>query len=166
MKLLLLKTFLIFLLTLSFFHSVYAIDKAYSNITADVKISVCGNDLVEGGEQCEPNVNTNLTCEDFNLIGPKLSCDNSCSLIFDECRTPIKSIPKVTEIIAFILKDFDNNKDNMLDISELKYATTLWVSSWRVFQKGSSSDQICDINKDTNCNIVDLSILFYYVRNE
>ena len=50
-----------------------------SRIGASVKISVCGDDIIEGKEECEKGLGIQYNCKDFGYISKPISCDISCA---------------------------------------------------------------------------------------
>lgn len=63
--------------------SVYANDSDYLN--ASIKISICGNDLIEGGEDCEGTNLNGKTCQSLGLGLGTLTCDIACTFDTYEC---------------------------------------------------------------------------------
>ena len=66
--------------------SVYA--DTQNNVSATVKISVCGNVIIENGEDCEGNDLNSQTCESIGYGPGALSCDIACSFDISNCSTP------------------------------------------------------------------------------
>jgi len=81
-----------------------------SFITATVKISVCGNGIIEGGENCEGDNLNNQTCLSLGYGPGNLTCDIACSFDTFNCSplptstpTPISTptpTPTPTPILA------------------------------------------------------------------
>jgi hypothetical protein len=61
---------------------------ALGNISATIKISVCGNGVIEGGEDCEGDDLGGATCESLGYAGGILSCDYACSFDTFNCLAP------------------------------------------------------------------------------
>lgn len=59
-----------------------------SNVNATVKISVCGNEVVENGEDCENGDLQGKTCSNLGYSSGNLSCDISCSFDTSSCVVP------------------------------------------------------------------------------
>lgn len=59
-----------------------------SIISATVKISVCGNAIIEGGEDCEGLDLNSQTCETLGYAYGTLSCDISCAFDTSLCVSP------------------------------------------------------------------------------
>lgn len=57
-------------------------------VTATVKISVCGNNIAEGGEDCDNADLKGKTCVSLGYGGGTLSCDISCSFDTSKCISP------------------------------------------------------------------------------
>jgi hypothetical protein len=75
----------ILVVILSTFLSVSAKAQTSSPINAAVKISVCGNGIIENGEDCEGANLNNKTCQSLGYSGGTLSCDISCSFVTTQC---------------------------------------------------------------------------------
>jgi len=54
-------------------------------IEATTKISVCGNDVAEGGEHCDNEDLKDKTCADLGFSGGNLSCLASCKFDISSC---------------------------------------------------------------------------------
>lgn len=63
--------------------SVYADISDYLNAT--IKISICGNDIIEGGEDCEGEDLNGETCESIGYGPGTLACDIACSFDTYSC---------------------------------------------------------------------------------
>lgn len=73
---------------------------------------------------------------------------------------PAGFLQKVVElVIPDTLETFDVNDSGVIELSELYEVVEKWVNSWR----GDKEVAVCDIDSDGKCNIVDFSILMYYV---
>lgn len=65
-----------------------------------------------------------------------------------------------------ILTPFDFNNDCRIEQSELLKAITSWTDSWDLYLENLppvGPRRICDINQDENCNVLDFSILLFYI---
>jgi hypothetical protein len=178
---------LILFLTVSFFlfekGNLYA---QSSTVEASVKISICGNEVVEGGEDCEPTTFTQLSCSDLGYEGGEVYCDNSCSYDTYECiipQPPEPEPPTEEEIIEQIIEDVVNRKEpiiivaptlpylklfdfdgnGIIDDYEFRQSVLLWGKYWRQYRQGEE-ELSCDLNDDTVCDIVDFSILLYHTK--
>lgn len=147
-------------------------------IGADVKISVCGNFEAEGGEDCDNDDLAGETCESIGYDGGDLFCDMACDFDFSGCfiLPPEDSEPeeedreKVNEeiltnlnvkgILPLTIEVFDIDKDGRIEISELFFAVKKWVQVW--FEERDSGT--CDLNVDGECNLIDFSVLMFYVE--
>jgi len=56
---------------------------------------------------------------------------------------------------------FDVNNNGKIEMDEVYEAISFWVEAWR---KETTEKASCDINLDRDCNLVDISILLYYVE--
>lgn len=57
-------------------------------IVATVKSSICGNEILEGGEECDNSDFGNKTCISLGFSGGTLKCDHSCHLDLENCIIP------------------------------------------------------------------------------
>jgi len=159
----------------------------FSFIGATVKISVCGDGIVEGQEDCEKSLNQMFNCIDFGYLPDIIYCDNSCAYDLLSCK-PIKPIAPITPIIIdpdseeqeetgsmlpILLNNWDTDNDGVLTMEEFTSFIVNWVNSWKSFvtlpKENSEKDTVakqCDINSDDTCNVTDFSIILYYLRNE
>lgn len=76
---------LIFLVVLTGFWLSPAADSASSLITATVAVGVCGNNIVEYGEQCDGSALDGQTCLSLGYDGGTLSCNPACGFNISEC---------------------------------------------------------------------------------
>lgn len=70
---------------------VYAQNSATGIVNATVKInsiSICGNTIVESGEDCESGNLQSKTCSNLGYSSGNLSCDISCSFDTSSCTAP------------------------------------------------------------------------------
>lgn len=58
------------------------------NIGGTVRISVCGDGVAEGPEQCDNTDLQGLTCSDLGYSGGVLTCDVSCQFEVIDCIIP------------------------------------------------------------------------------
>lgn len=77
-------------LTSVFFYSSFPrITNASSDlISAFVKVSVCGNEIQEDGEDCDNQDLQNRSCSSLGYTGGILGCDISCSFNTSSCTLP------------------------------------------------------------------------------
>lgn len=83
---LLVVVFLIF----SFFKFLFplAIAQYFSDLDATIKISICGNEIIEGGEDCEGEDLSGKTCVSLGYVSGDLICDIACSFDTSDCIAP------------------------------------------------------------------------------
>ena len=88
---------LIFFVSLIFIinacHKARAVDET---IQASVKISVCGNLIIEGGEDCEGIDLNGQTCEGLGYLSGTLVCDTACSFDTTHCLPMPTATPTPT----------------------------------------------------------------------
>ncbi len=160
-----------------------------STITGTVDgISVCGDFLVEGDEECEPLAPITQSCTDFDFDTGSLTCDSSCSYNYSNCEyippTPIippfpnPFIPDDQEepgpiriLLPFFLGIYD--LDNNGDLNTVEYCSglTYWLKKWRIrlinpapegdIARIAGAKDTCDLNFDKNCNLTDFSIFLH-----
>ena len=65
-------------------HSVWA---QTSGVTATVRIIVCGNEVVDGDEECDRDSLNGQTCAGLGYDGGALSCDAVCDFDISNCTT-------------------------------------------------------------------------------
>lgn len=97
--------FVIGLIVLLRVNFVYAAISDYLNAT--IKISICGNKIIEGGEDCEGDNLNGQVCESLGYGPGTLSCDIACSFDTHGCSpaptpTPTPS-PSPTSTSTLIL---------------------------------------------------------------
>jgi len=92
--------------------------------------------------------------------------------------SPITHIPPnipSAPLIPLALNFFDSDKNGKIETAEVFAAVESWVEIWKETLieeipkpegKSFEKEEVkrCDINNDTKCNIVDLSILLFYVQ--
>jgi hypothetical protein len=186
-------------------------------INATVKISICGNGIIEGGEDCEGEDLGGATCESLGYGPGTLSCDIACTFDTSGCSpaptstptptptltptptptptstptptavagaaeapaatstpappatsTPTPTVtPVPTPAIPAVVAIFDADRSGRIEITEVFEAVKGWVEEWRkaLLAEVTASSEIrkCDLNRDKTCNLVDLSILLYYI---
>lgn len=75
-------------------------------------------------------------------------------------------VQEVTEQLVDLLPGFpsslnylDLDGNGLIDLGEIDDSIATWISAWR----GQSSED-CDLNADGACNIIDFSMLMYYIE--
>ena len=157
----------------------------YSQIGATVKISVCGNNIVEDMEDCEMSQAQTFNCKDFGFQPKEIKCDSSCAYDLLSCvpivppkepedsgeEIPTAEIPELPTLLTV----WDSNHDGKLELSEFTSFIKTWVNDWKSFL-GLTTDQTeqekievakeCDVNSDGVCSLKDFSIILYHYTNE
>lgn len=89
----------IFLLIIGLLYDNHASAVGSSSLESFVRISVCGNGILEGSEQCDGNDLGQATCTSLNLGDGNLSCRINCEFNTESCATsqPPTSRPIVEE---------------------------------------------------------------------
>lgn len=152
---------------------------ATTTIDATVKIGICGNGMVEGSEECEGTLPTSPSC---------IKCDIACSFDRTDCTgivptlTPLTAVatnpagstiapttastlpPRIVEdklaSIPPSVARFDPNGDGVITSDEIETAMRRWIEVW----KAQGNNGACDLNTDASCNIVDISVLLFYIN--
>lgn len=78
---------------------------SFSNpINATVKVSVCGNNIAESGEDCDNADLRSKICTGLGYSGGNLSCDISCSFDTSSCTVPSINTDNIapSEIISLL----------------------------------------------------------------
>lgn len=92
----LLSCLLPFFIVFLFFPLGKIFAQSSSTVNATVKISICGNNIIEGNEDCEgDNLNSN-TCQTLNYQNGTLVCDISCSFDKTDCSGVLTPTPTPT----------------------------------------------------------------------
>jgi hypothetical protein len=186
------KIFIFLLLIVSFLGK--EVSFAYSSINivdVSLKLSLCGDGLVQGSEDCEQGSNITKTCLDYGYQEGTLTCDYSCSYDYSNCKyipkvedvtEPEIGIPTVQPIpqtvtptreifnnLPLLLRLFDFNRDGIIDFTEFTNILYSWVEKWSTFRQVEDKEDVkgaCDVNADNECNVIDFSIILYYVDND
>ena len=188
---------IIFISVIVFFLTILSSNIAYSagnyNINATVKISVCGNGIVEDGEDCD-GMNLNAkTCQNLKFLEGTLSCDISCSFNTSQCIVatpklaniqiqiqtwmPTQTPPSVAPAIT-LTTTLNNARTtsfqpilppalDVFDINKNGHITKSELPDilkmWILSWKSYSEHKECELIGDGACDIRDLSVLLYYV---
>ncbi len=161
------------------------------NIDATVKISVCGNGVVEGGEDCDGMNLNGKTCQNLKYEQGILSCDVSCSFDASQCiaatstttqkqtQMPTQAqssflaptiIPTVVSSHARITSFWSilPSALHIFDINKNGHITTSELPDvlkmWILSWKNYSKHKECDLVRNGTCDMKDLSVLLYYVN--
>lgn len=111
-------------------------------------------------------------CDD-GVIQSDGSCKSSTSISSSLLTSTPTPTPAITQppasFIPFFLRFFDVDGDGIIESSELSVALGIWVDRWKSFLVGITSGETlidlskCDLNNDGECNVIDFSILLYYI---
>ncbi len=107
----------------------------------------------------EPTPTIIVTEVTTSLIGESVT-----SLITDQITNVLRALPQA-------ILTFDSNNDGRLEGSEKEQGLLTWVNSWKEYihsesinaKTGQLPPRQCDINTDSHCNVVDFSVLMYYI---
>lgn len=81
-------------------------------------------------------------------------------------NTPIPPTP--TPILPRLVSVFDLNKSGKIELSQMQEALQIWVEDFYQYtiKKLRQEKHVCDLNADGRCDLVDFSILLYYIGRE
>lgn len=206
------KIFLIFLLLFSesfFVSQVFA--NATTPVDATINLSICGNNIAEGSEDCDNTDVRGKTCAGLGYGGGILTCDISCSFDTSNCipitPTPtsisgsqdteptaalmskiaptISALPEDNSLLNTLLEPIRSFPQGLLFFGASSHSGAIgknqvytsvksWVGEWQQFLTavhiqngqvlGAQTAQKCDLNNDHICDVVDLSVMLYYVQ--
>jgi len=157
------------------------------SIMITTKINVCGDDAAEGPEECDNLDLKGETCKSLGFSGGVLTCDLACDFDKSGCffKTLIETTtstsdkedaqnnlrPQITQIkdqqetstptLPRGIERYDTNNNGRLDVSEIYDIAKAWVDNLR--QSDVGINPTCDVNSDGRCNLIDFSVLMYYV---
>jgi len=163
---------------------IYSKAASSENVNTTVNVGVCGNNIAEGNEDCDNTDLKGKTCKDLDYSGGTLSCHSSCTFdtslctskttsgsnnkstggtqtsVYTETNTAAQTKPTLPEF----LKLFDTNFDGRIDAGEILGATKKWYDSWKLsLSDTTSKGEGCDLDNNKRCDVVDFSILLYYI---
>lgn len=159
---------------LSVFPTLVLASNDFSRIGATVKISVCGNNIVEANEDCEKGLGIQYDCRNFGYAPKLINCDISCAYDILSCKNIEEIKEENTESkLPKLMIVWDSNNDGKLAFEELTSFLVKWVDNWKSFvilpsenSERETVAQECDINSDKTCNVTDFSIILYYLSND
>lgn len=164
-------SFVIILLITSKTVPVYANNLDY--LKATVRISICGNGIIDGGEDCEGENLNSQTCQSLGFDSGDLTCDIACSFDIFNCSYISEKAPTKTtnnELISMFINEYDINGDGIINVKELFPLIKYWVEAWRQFliEDVKQNDTVetrerCDADNDKKCDLKDFSIILSYV---
>lgn len=90
------------LIVASFFVKSIAYGEASTpeNISATIRLSICGDKVVEGGEDCEGEDLNGQTCEALGFGPGSLDCDIACSFVTSGCSPVPTPTPTSTPAVT------------------------------------------------------------------
>ena len=177
---------LIFISAIVFPLTILSSNMAYGaanyNVNATIRISACGNGVVEGGEDCDGMDIHGKTCQNLKFGDGTLSCDISCSFDTSQCiaATPTPTPPPViAQTIGSIITSAATSPAPTISFSSVLFPTrtpkSILPPALRIFDINGSghitASELPDILKiwilawkNYSYEIKDLSVLLYYVN--
>ena len=221
MQRMIIALFFILSFSAAFFQIPSAMAQTTKVIEAQVKLSICGDGIIEGAEECEGLDLNGATCASIGYLEGDLSCHSSCDFETTECiplpsptltptpeptATPESSstgnegsssqssssttsitqsiteqLQQVTQQVQQYLSTAGQNLRNIppkiavyvqestvLSSEELKEIIEKFAATWRqsLTQPTFNTNPECDFNEDSVCDIVDFSVLLYYIESK
>ncbi|MCL4384222.1 hypothetical protein M1116_02120 [Patescibacteria group bacterium] len=72
-------------------------------------------------------------------------------------------MPTPTPVLPGVVQFFDENRSGRIEVGEVFAAAKKWFDLWQAsLAQEPEKTKGCDLNRDTQCNLIDLSILLYY----
>lgn len=130
------------------------------NLSCDI---ACGFDYSQCSTPTPTSTPTNVTgtsSPSSTSTSPPSQPTTLIKIITGIVDTP-KVVVQTVLCIPEYLKPFDVNSDCKLSISHLRETISLWIENTRY---KPVSRRICNFNNDSTCDLVDFSILLYYVK--
>jgi len=160
-------------------------------ISSTVQLSVCGNGIIEGGEDCEKSIGT-TSCITLGYGSGILSCDIACSYDTTNCSligptlTPAPQPVTSTSVLSPTTVVVTTNLPTVPLFSLPIESTSNLPDVLKAFDLDNNgiidSDEIftvvriwvdnfrepepenCDINQDGVCDLRDLSVILFHVK--
>jgi len=85
-KIILSNLILAFLIFFVLFNTPSSHASTSKTITATIRLSICGNNIIEGGEDCEGNNLNHQTCKTLGYDSGSLKCDIACDFDTSNCK--------------------------------------------------------------------------------
>lgn len=160
--------------------SVYSDTSDYLNVS--IKISICGNEIIEGGEDCEGENLNGQTCESIGYGSGTLSCDIACSFDTYSCSpapppppppspthhisttttsptlesiTTSSPSPTTKPTLPVFLIPFDPDGDGKITLKEIFVVAKEWVGEWRqaALEEITQEEGIILTKKERKCDL-------------
>lgn len=94
-------------------------------VNATVKISICGNNQIETGEDCENNNLNNQTCIGLGFKGGELNCDIACTYDTTKCTQTLSSSTDASTQTINNSLNLNSNYSNFNSTSIINLPTTI-----------------------------------------
>lgn len=132
----------------------------YSYATGDLETgdhSLYAKTITSAGYQSEASQTMSFKVNPAPTVTPAPAATSTPVPVTTVSPTPSPiPTPGIPAIVAF----FDIDGSGRIEVAELFEAIKAWVSEWR--EKPPEGGK-CDLNGDGKCNLIDFSILLYYV---
>lgn len=115
------------------FDAKYTEASSTSSVNATVKVSVCGNNTIENGEECERNGDLNgKTCVSLGYTSGTLDCDVSCSFNTSSCVVPSIASTNIApnDVGSLLAAGYFSkpSSDNITSVSSLTTTTAITIN--------------------------------------
>jgi len=161
----------------------YTEANSMKNVNVTVSISICGNKIIEGGEDCEGGNLNGQTCESIGYGPGTLSCDIACSFDTYSCSpaptpthtpnpthhvstTTTSLIPKPitttsspspttkSALPAFLIP-FDPDGDGKIALTDIYIVAKDWVEKWRqaILEETIQGEGVILTKKEWGCDL-------------
>lgn len=104
-------------------------------------LAVCGDDAVNGAEECDGTNFAGDTCESLGFAGGELSCTSTCTLVVDACSDPVV-LPNV--VINEVTSAGDDNIE-LLNTGDV----AIDLSGWYIYDQGIADDLAAEVDPST-----------------
>lgn len=150
-------TFLFLIILTSFFPCKIAHASEIGLIECTVKISICGNIVKEGGEDCDNSDLNGQTCQSRGFSGGSLSCNSNCAFNTSQCTSGGGGgggayNPWLSPLSPEFQRT-DANKDNIINFLDFNILMANW---------GAVGPNMADFNGDDIVDLFDFNLLMVY----